>query len=250
MTNLTLSNEQTYALQGELAQFVQIAVALDPQFEAPSLEDFALAKLSGNTDLLTRESIRKAIARASKALVQETGEDRTFATLEGLLRIARLYGFAFVRANDEDMDTASATVHFAKRIVSELNLEERHVSAIVNVLTGGAVPIDTAVRVHFKCREYQLVSSLYERADKVYRDIVNDHEVGMAEVLKWKIMAGLAEEYGSLSSKEVDHRFAFIRDMRPELFEPDDWIDKLAASLKKACGRKSRTKEPLDVSAV
>lgn len=243
---LVLSEAQHQALQNELAQFVQIASALDPEFVAPSLEAFAVAKLSGDTGLLTQESIRQAVLRVPQTIIQRSGEERAFYALACVLRSARLYNFAWVCAGDNGADeTNQSAKQFAEHIAGELGIDKRHAPALANVLADAAVSIDTAARVYFPCQPYKLADAISEREDNAYKAIFEDHESGLAEVLRWRVLSDLAVEAGTLSEKETAERFAFIKKLRPELFErePEDWIDKIAASLKKACGRKARSQE-------
>lgn len=243
---LVLTDAQHQALQDELAQFVRIATALNPEFVAPSLADFALAKLSGDTGLLTQESIRQAVLRVPQTIIQRSGEEHAFHALACVLRSARLYNFAWVRAGGNGADeTNQSAKQFAEHIAGELGIDKRHAPALANVLADAAVSIDTAARVYFPCQPYKLVDAISEREDNAYKAIFEDHESGLAEVLRWRVLSGLAVEAGTLSENETAERFAFIKKLRPELFErePEDWIDKIAASLKKACGRKARLQE-------
>lgn len=248
MPNLTLSitDAQLQMLRGELAQFVRIATTLDPEFVAPSLEDFANAKISGDTGLLTQESIRQAVQRVPHSLIQRRGDENAFYALACVLRSARLYNFAWVCAGDERAnETTQCAKQFAEHIAGELGIDQQHVPVLANALAEAAVPIDTAARVYFPCARYKLSDSLFERADSVYKDIFDNPESGLADVLKWKILAGLAEEVGSLSKDDLAEQFAFIKKLRPELFErePEDWIDKIATSLKKTFGREIKRPE-------
>ncbi len=244
---LVLTDAQHQALLDELAQFVRIATALNPEFVAPSLADFALAKLSGDTGLLTQESIRQAVLRVPQTIIQRSGEEHTFYALASALRSARLYNFAWVCAanNEAASETKECAQQFAKRIADELHIDERHVPALANALAEAAVPVDTAARVYFPCQPYKLVDAISEREDSAYKAIFEGQESDLYEVIQWKVLSGLAVEAGLFSEKESAERFAFIKKLRPALFErePDDWIDKIAATLKKVCGHKARSQE-------
>lgn len=241
---LPLAAAQYQALRDELTQFVRIATTLDPEFVAPSLEDFAAAKLSGDTGLLTQESIRQAVFRVPQSLIQRSGEERTFNALAALLRSARLYNFAWVCAGDPQ-EAGQSALQFAEHIADEFGIERRHIPALAEVLSDAAVSVDTAARTYFPTAPYKLADSLLEREDRAYKAIFDNPESGLADVLKWKLLAGLAEDIGFLSATDVAERLAFIKKLRSELFEPEpeDWIDKIAGSLKKACGRMTRPQE-------
>lgn len=247
MPKLTLpvSDSQLQSLQGELAQFVRLATTLSPDFVAPSLEEFAMAKLSGDSGLLAQESIRQAVSRVPKPLTQRAVEENTLFAIGGLLRMARIYGFAWVNGSDgSPADTEQNGRALAQRIAGELKIDTEYIPELANMVASAGISIRTAAD-HFQLPALKFTESLYDKAVLAYKCVVENSEPSLVDVLRWKILASSLEEYGAFPKGYMEQRLAHIKEIHPELFEPEpeDWIDKIAASLKKACGRKARFQE-------
>lgn len=216
---ITIPEQTHQALSDQLEMFVTLAKARDPKFVAPSLEEFAQAKLSGDASWLGLATIDSLLQSSPYRDAGRVMREDFAAFLKNFILSSRLYGFAFVHeAGKSGLELRERAGEWLNHLSQVEPLSDEFREALVAMIEGASMSIDDADAI-FGAKVWKVADTLSTRFDILHSALPKlPTEDGPAKLAQFITVGEIACEMGIIHPATLEAAIYHLRAVRPDFF--------------------------------
>lgn len=210
-------------LAEQLATFTSLAQARDPKFVPPSLEEFAQAKLSGDSSWLGLATVDALLQSSPYRDAERVMREDFSAFLKNFVLSSRLYGFAFIhQAGKTGPELRERAGEWLNHLSQVEPLSDEFREALVAMIEGASLSIDDADAI-FGSTVWKTADTLASRFNILCTALPKlPTEDGPAKLAQLITVGEIACEMGVLHPATLEAAIYHLRAVRPDFFPVAD----------------------------
>lgn len=210
-------------LSEQLAVFTDLAKKRDPRFVSPSLEEFAQAKLSGETSWLGVATIESLVQSSPYRDARRVMREDFAAFLKNFVLSSRLHGFAFIHASGKSGTELREMAGEWLNHLSQIEpLPEEFRDALSAMIEGASLSIDDAEEI-YRSKIWKTADSLASRFQELLSALpMLPAEEAPARLAQFITVGEIAVEMGVVTRSTLETAMLHLRSVRPDFFAEAD----------------------------